>query len=55
MIKQNTKQLSCTAVVTGKAVNQANGEGMQVPCTLDFERKKKKHIVFKNELGKVDK
>ena len=33
--------MSNTAVVTGKAVNQGNGKGMQVPCTLNFETKKK--------------
>ena len=49
------KQNSCTAVVTGKAVNRGDGEGMQVPCTLNFEGKKKHIIVLKNELGKIDK
>ena len=37
------KQNSCTAVVTGKAVNRGDGEGMSVPCTLKFEGQKK-HI-----------
>lgn len=27
---------SCTAIVKGKAVNLGDGQGMQVPCTLDF-------------------
>ena len=27
---------SCTVVVTGKAVNLGDGEGMQVPCKLMF-------------------
>ena len=30
MIKQNNKQHSCTAIVTGKAVNGGDREGMQV-------------------------
>ena len=30
MIKQNNKQHSSTAIVTGKAVNPGDGEGMQV-------------------------
>ena len=28
---------NCTVVVTGKAVNRGDGEGMQVPCTLHFK------------------
>ena len=46
--------MSNTAIVTGKAVNWGDGKGMQVPCTLNFEGKKK-NIVLKNELGKIDK
>lgn len=49
------KQNSCTAVVTEKAVNQGDGEGMRVPRTFNFEGKKKHIIVLKNELGKIDK
>ena len=28
---------NCTVVVTGKAVDRGDGEGMQVPCTLHFK------------------
>jgi len=43
MIKHNNynKQHSCTAGVTGKAVNSGAGEGIQLPCTLNFEGRRK--------------
>ena len=31
------KKNDCTVVVTGKAINRGDGEGMQVPCTLNFK------------------
>lgn len=47
-IKQNKEQHSSTAVVTGKAVNPGDGEGMQVYAHWIL-------IVLKNELSKIDK
>jgi len=44
IIKKDNKQHSCTAVVTGKAVNPGDGEGMQLPCTLNFEGRR--NILF---------
>ena len=44
MIKHNNKQHSCTAAVTGKAVNPGTGEGMQLPCPLNFEGRR--NILF---------
>ena len=35
------KKNDCTAVVTGKAINRGDGEGMQVPCTLNFKGHRK--------------
>ena len=34
------KKNDCTVVVTGKAINRGDGEGMQVPCTLNFKGQK---------------
>ena len=32
---------SCTVIIKGRAVNLADGEGMQVPCKLEFIGQKK--------------
>ena len=39
-----------TVVVTGKAVNHGDGEGMQVRCTLHFKGAKRFIDILKNEL-----
>lgn len=45
------KKNNCTVVVTGKAVNRGDGEGMQVPCTLHFKGAKRFIDILKRELG----
>ena len=35
------KKNDCTVVATGKAINRGDGEGMQVPCTLNFKGHRK--------------
>ena len=44
------KKNDCTVVVTGKAINRGDGEGMQVPCTLDFKGHRKWIDILKKEL-----
>ena len=44
------KKNHCTVVVTGKAINRGNGEGMQVPCTLNFKGHRKWIDILKKEL-----
>ena len=45
------KKNNCTAVVTCKAVNCGDGEGMQVPCTLHFNGDQKFIDILKKELS----
>ena len=45
------KKNNCTVVVTGKAVNWGDGEGMQVPCTLHFKDHQKFIDILKKELS----
>ena len=48
------KKNNCTVVVTYKAVNCGDGQGMQVPCTLYFKGHQKFIDILKKELsGKV--
>ena len=42
--------MNCTVVVTGKAVNGGDGEGMQVSCTLHFKGAKRVNDILKKEL-----
>ena len=44
------KKNDCTVVVTGKAINRGDGEGMQVPCTLNFKGHRKWIDILKKEL-----
>ena len=44
------KKNDCTVVVTGKAINFGDGEGMQVPCTLNFKGHRKWIDILKKEL-----
>ena len=44
------KKNDCTVVVTGKAINHGDGEGMQVPCTLNFKGHRKWIDILKEEL-----
>ena len=45
------KNNNCTVVVTGKAVNCGDGEGMQVPCTLHFKGHQKFTDILEKELS----
>ena len=45
------KKNNCTVVVTCKAVNCGDGEGMQVPCTLYFKGHQKSIDILKKELS----
>ena len=49
-LRADTKK-NCTVVVTGKAVNRGDAEGMQVPCTLHFKGAKRFIDTLKKELG----
>ena len=44
------KKNDCTVVVTGKAINRGDKEGMQVPCTLNFKGHRKWIDILKKEL-----
>ena len=44
------KKNDCTVVVTGKAINRGDREGMQVPCTLNFKGHRKWIDILKKEL-----
>ena len=44
------KKNDCTVVVTGKAINRGDGEGMQVPCTLNLKGHRKWIDILKKEL-----
>ena len=44
------KKNDCAVVVTGKAINRGDGEGMQVPCTLNFKGHRKWIDILKKEL-----
>jgi len=44
------KKNDCTVVVTGKAINRGDGEGMHVPCTLNFKGHRKWIDILRKEL-----
>ena len=48
------KKNDCTVVVTDKAINRGDGEGMQVPCTLNFKGHRKWIDILKKELISKD-
>ena len=51
MSLRTDKKKDCTVVVTGKAVNRGDGEGVQVPCTLYFKGHHKFIDILKKEVS----
>ena len=45
---------SCMVITKGKAVNLGDGEGMQVPCKLEFTGQKKYIEILEKELNKLN-